>query len=238
MPARRLPPPNHGAPSDWRPVVAHYEKMFARHGASPKGVDWPDGRDLEARFAVQLEVARHVPPGRRIRLLDVGCGPGLLIDYLEQVDRASAFDYVGIDLSPTMIEAARGRWPEHAFHVHDLTSDPTAFGLFDIAIMNGVLTERVSLTESQMGELARRIVRSAYAATTVGLAFNAMSKHVDFERDDLFHWGFDEVASFLKSDVTRHFDFRSAYGLYEYTVHAWHEFQRPPPLGRQEWWSR
>jgi SAM-dependent methyltransferase len=238
MTARRSPSWSQGVPPSWKPIVAHYEATFACHGPSPQGVDWPDGRDLEARFSVQLEIAAAVPPGRPIRLLDVGCGPGLLIDYIRQVDCQNAFEYVGIDLSPTMVEAASRRWPDYEFYVHDLTSNPTAFGLFDVAIMNGVLTERVSLTEEQMGALARRIVRSAYEATTVGLAFNVMSKHVDFERSDLFHWGFDEVAGFLKDEVTRHFDFRSAYGLYEYTVHAWHEYQRPPPLDRQEWWNR
>ncbi len=33
--------------------------------------------------------------------------------------------------------------------------------------------------------------------TNIGIAFNLMSKHVDYERDDLFHVGYDELANFL-----------------------------------------
>ena len=137
-----------------------------------------------------------------------------------------------------MVAAARARWPEHSFEVRDVVADPLEAESVDVAIMNGVLTERQSIPRERMVDLAEGIVAAAFRAARYGVAFNAMSKHVDWERDDLFHWGFDEVAAFLKRDLTRHMAFRADYGLYEFTAFAWREPQRPAPLAREDWWKR
>jgi hypothetical protein len=55
----------------------------------------------------------------------------------------------------------------------------------------------------------------------VGLAFNLMSKHVDWERDDLFHVSLDELGWFLKENLSRDFIVRNDYKLYEYTTYVY-----------------
>ena len=102
--------------------------------------------------------------------------------------------------------------------------------------MNGVLTERQGIARTRMVAMAEAIVAAAFAAARQGIAFNAMSRHVDWERDDLFHWGFDELAAFLTRSVTRHIALRAEYGLYEFTAFAWRSPQRaaaPVPGGWQ-----
>ena len=68
-----------------------------------------------------------------------------------------------------------------------------------------------------------RLLPRVFAAARVGMAFNVMSKHVDWERDDLFHVPYDMLAAFLKANVSRHFQFRADYGLYEYTTYVYRE---------------
>ena len=46
-----------------------------------------------------------------------------------------------------------------------------------------------------MTDYMLRMLRMAFARCTCGIAFNVMSKHVDWERDDLFHVPFDEMAA-------------------------------------------
>jgi hypothetical protein len=53
------------------------------------------------------------------------------------------------------------------------------------------------------------------------MAFNVMSKHVDWERDDLFHLPFDELGRWLVSSISRNFVIRADYGLYEYTTYVY-----------------
>lgn len=225
-----------GAPTGWGAIVHHYEQALHTHGATPQGVDWPNGEDLAARFGVMLE-ALAACPGRP-RLLDLGCGPGLLLDYLAALGAIDGVDYQGIDLSGAMVETAQGRWPDHAFACRDILAAPLPDLSVDIVIMNGVLTERLSLSQAAMTDLAQSLVAAAFRTARVGVAFNVMSDHVDWRRDDLFHWGFDEVAGFLKRDVSRHYGFRADYGLYEYTCFVWREPRRASPPSAEQWWVR
>ena len=56
----------------------------------------------------------------------------------------------------------------------------------DIVIMNGVLTERISLSVEAMTAMAKALVAAAFRVARVGIAFNVMNAHVDWERADLF----------------------------------------------------
>src|SRR6185295_10078560 len=129
---------------------------LTKHGATPQGVDWPNGADLAARFGVMLELLDGA--AGRPRLLDLGCGPGLLLDYLGATGGVDRVDYRGIDLSQTMIGAARARWPKHEFTCRDIVAEPLEEQSVDIVVMNGVLNERVSLSVEEMTALAESIV--------------------------------------------------------------------------------
>src|SRR5215204_2528242 len=95
----------------WLDIVSHYERCLAEHGVSPEGVDWPNAVDLEARFASLLSIVDTASGEGRPVLLDVGCGPGLLLDYLQATGRLNDIDYRGVDLSSRMVDAAANRWP-------------------------------------------------------------------------------------------------------------------------------
>jgi hypothetical protein len=67
----------------------------------------------------------------------------------------------------------------------------------------------------------KQLVKRVFAQAEIGIAFNVMSKHVDWERDDLFYLPFDQLAAFLRSEISRNFIFRNDYGLYEYTTYVY-----------------
>lgn len=86
---------------------AETQDLAYRSGA----YDFVEGLDMAPRMGVLAGYIRHL--GLK-RVLDVGCGTGLL---LGQLDRDTA--YVGIDISETAIgEAARrhAAWPNASFH--------------------------------------------------------------------------------------------------------------------------
>jgi SAM-dependent methyltransferase len=222
---------------DWATLVSHYERCFHRHGASPRGVDWPNSPDLEARFATLLSVLDGVPDQPLPVLLDVGCGPGLLLDYLRATGWLERVTYHGIDLSSVMVEAARRRWPGGDFTTRDIITDPLPDQSVDVVVMNGVLTEKLDLSHEAMIDLAQALVLAAFKTARVGVAFNVMNSHADWHRRDLFHWGFDELASFLTARVSRHYALRADYGLYEYAAFVWREPRRPAALSHV-WWER
>lgn len=223
--------------NEWSVLVSHYERCFDQYGASPKGVDWPNGPDLEARFATLLSVLDDTPDAPPPVLLDVGCGPGLLLDYLQATRRLEGIEYKGIDLSSVMVQAARERWPGQDFSVRDIVAEPLPDQSVDVVVMNGVLTEKLSLSHDAMVDLAQALILAAFRTARVGIAFNVMRTQVDWERPDLFHWGFDAVAAFLKDRVSPHYGFRADYGPYDYAAFAWRDARRPPALSHG-WWQR
>jgi SAM-dependent methyltransferase len=221
---------------EWSAIVRHYEACLAKHGVTPRGVDWPSGTDLATRFGVMLELLPEA--GDTPVVLDLGCGPGLLLDYMTLIGVADRVRYSGLDLSQPMVDAARARWSAHDFACRDICADPLPDQSVDIVIMNGVLTERVSLSVEAMTGLAEALVAAAFRAARVGIAFNVMNAHVDWQRDDLFHWPFDELAAFLKREIGVNYEFRADYGLYEYTCFVRRHPRRPAGPAREAWWER
>ena len=145
-----MPPFLMHANSDWSALVTHYERCLERHGATPEGVDWPNVPDLAVRFHTLLGLLDDAVPEPRPVLLDLGCGPGLLLDYLRATGRLDTVEYRGIDLSPAMVAAARARWPDRDFSCRDVVNDPLPGQGVDYVIMNGVLTDKQTLSHEVM----------------------------------------------------------------------------------------
>ena len=215
-----------GYPEDraYRRIVAHYENCLDRHGDSHLGVDWPDPEDAATRYATMLGVIRDAP-GTRVRLLDFGCGAGHLLDYLRRAGR-SDIDYYGLDISQKFVALCRDKFPGVAFTAADILDDPNPVGPADYVVANGVFTEKRDLTQTEMMRYLQETLRALWPLARKGLAFNVMSKQVDWERDDLFHLSFDDLAGFLSRDLTRHFVLRQDYGLYDYTAYL---YRTPAP---------
>ncbi|MGZ5028361.1 MAG: hypothetical protein ACXWE9_12445, partial [Methylobacter sp.] len=70
----------------YQSIIEHYEACLAKHGDSHLGVDWPNRRDAEKRYAVMLGVIRQRRPG--LTLLDFGCGASHLYAFLQQSGRS------------------------------------------------------------------------------------------------------------------------------------------------------
>lgn len=200
-------------------LVEHYEACLDAHGVNHRGVDWPDDKGMALRFEVMLGLLQAPPP--HARLLDLGCGPGLLLDHIERRGLANELAYSGIDLSPKMIAAAQARHPRADFSIRDLLQQPLATQAFDYVVMNGLLTEKRALSQAQMVDFAQRMIAAAFETAAIGVAFNVMSSHVDWTRDDLFHWPADELLAFVTKRLTRHVVLRADYGLYEYTAYLY-----------------
>lgn len=205
-------------------LLRHYEGRFDEHGATYRGMDWPNEEDLAKRFDVMLDVARS-DQKNPVSILDLGCGVGLLLDHL-QAKAAVEMEYWGIDLSERMIAEARQRHPQQRFETRDVLLDPIDPKCVDYVVMNGLLTERTTLSEKAMESFARDVIEAAFTACRCGIAFNVMSTHVAWTRDDLFHWPLDRVAAFLVESCSRSLVFRMDYGLYEYTAYVYREAHR------------
>ena len=198
-------------------LTSRFAASMARAGITPVGIGWPNAPELASRFEVLfsgLDMSSF-SRDRPLRLLDLGCGPGFLLDWLSINGLIDMVDYTGVDVTELTMHHARTRWPKHRFLLRDLRDSPFAPNSFDYCIICGVFTARYENSYTQMLNLVTDTILSVWPSTTMGLAFNVMSKHVDWERDDLFHWPLDDIMAFCKEKLSRHVSLRLDYGPWE-----------------------
>lgn len=109
------------------------------------------GVGAERARKIYLEEFAKPSPGEKI--LDLGCGPGDILDYLPEVN------YTGLDLSPEYIRAARERFGSKGrFCCGDLgvATIEGEQGSFDLVMAIGVLHHLDDGQAGQLFALARR----------------------------------------------------------------------------------
>jgi SAM-dependent methyltransferase len=90
----------------FRSVETYYTGKLVEYGATPMGVDWSCQATQWLRFVHLLKVCDF---GTTFSLNDLGCGYGELAAFLHQRYPQASIDYLGIDLSPAMVQRARRR---------------------------------------------------------------------------------------------------------------------------------
>ncbi|KIC92328.1 class I SAM-dependent methyltransferase [Flavihumibacter sp. ZG627] len=206
---------------DYQSIVKHYENCLAKYGDSHKGVDWPDKAGADLRYKVMSSVLKSSEE-KAISILDFGCGTAQFYQFLVDSGLVN-FKYTGLDISPKFIDVARSKFPTLDFICRDFLRDSNEFESYDYIIMNGVFTEKLDLSFDEMWVYLKELLPLVFRHTKKAIAFNVMSKNVDWERNDLFHLPMDILAQFLTTELSRHFIFRHDYGLYEYTAYVFVE---------------
>ena len=170
-------------PKKYLQIVSHYESCLAQHGDTHLGVDWPRQEDADARCRVMLDLLR--PRSEKVSLLDFGCGASYLLEYINK-HGVDTIAYSGLDLSAQFIRLSQSKFPATPYYHLDVLEDSGRLPSFDYVVMNGVFTEKRGLTFDEMLAYFKNVIRALFPKVNVGLAFNVMSKHVDWEREDLY----------------------------------------------------
>lgn len=201
-------------------IVSACEADLEKYGDNYRGVGWTKSKeDVDRRYQVMLGVIKEDAVGK-VRLLDFGCGASHLYEYILR-NRITTIEYSGLDLSEKFINLSKGKYPRNDYYCMDILSDSVRLPAFDYVVMNGVFNFKGELPFDEMFVYLQALIGAVVPLARVGIAFNVMSKQVDWERDDLFHLSFDALGSFLKESVSRDFVFRHDYGLYEYTTYVY-----------------
>jgi SAM-dependent methyltransferase len=194
-------------------IAEHYNKCFEEHGDTHLGVDWPNYDDTLKRYQTMLDITK---PNSTV--LDFGCGTAALYQY--SIDVNQQINYSGLDINLNFVNKSKEKFPNNEFYHKDILLDDD-IPKFDYIICNGTFTEKRELNYDEMFEFFSSNIKKLWDKTNKGIAFNLMSKHVDWERDDLFHVSLDELGFFLKDNLSRNFIIRNDYGLYEYTTYVY-----------------
>jgi cyclopropane fatty-acyl-phospholipid synthase-like methyltransferase len=201
-------------------IVAACETDLEKYGDTFLGVGWTKKKEYaDTRYRVMLEVIKP-DVSEKVSLLDFGCGASHLLEYILQRGLRN-LEYSGLDLSEKFLDLSRRKFPHITYYNLDLLGDHDLLPDFDYVVLNGVFNYKGEISFDEMLEYSQNVISRAFSKARKGMAFNVMSKQVDWERDDLFHLPFDLLASFLTKKVSRDFVFRHDYGLYEYTAYVY-----------------
>ncbi len=200
-------------------LAAHYRDCLKKYGDKARGMDWPRHKDNLLRFAVMTDLFAQDMRGRRVKVLDFGCGTSHFYQYLQARGLSSKVEYTGIDIGAESIEISKRKFPRNRYLCLDVLATNRSIGVYDYIVINGLFTQKRTMSEREMRAFLTRILTRLQPCYRKGLAFNTMSDQVDFKRPGSFHFGLTQAAALFTKNFTRHFVVRHDYGLYENTFY-------------------
>lgn len=193
-------------------AAEYYGEKLRTHGATARGVDWNSEASQELRFDRLL----HVVDRTRYSLLDYGCGYGALADHLDA--RRHEVDYVGFDVSPTMVEAAISADPQGR---RRFTTDGASLQPCDFTVASGIFNVKLDAPDERWRAYVLNTIDHMAALSRHGFAFNLLTSYSDddHKRPDLYY---GEPAFFFDHCARRFERLGTAllqdYGLFEFTI--------------------
>ena len=192
----------------------YYTTTLGRFGPAALGVDWPSTASQYLRFVQVLKVCDF---GGRFSLNDFGCGYGALLDYLAWRHPEASIDYHGVDIAPSMIEAAQSLWANNKFahfsvgHACDRVAD--------YSLASGVFNVRLGTPETRWDSYVGAILGNLRRMSGRGFAVNFMLPWDDGHlEDELYRTLPDQWIAFCRSELGCETELISDYGLREFTL--------------------
>lgn len=159
------------------------------------------GHDSYDRYHRDQFLPLVPPPGRRT--LDVGCGEGRLTRHLASLGHRIA----GIDVSPTLIAAARELSPELELHVSDAAALPFEEASFD-RLVSFMCLHDVDDLQGAVREMARVLEPSGVVTLAIVHPLNSAGR---FEKHGRFVIRGSYLDEFRYSDAVERDDLRMTF---------------------------
>jgi SAM-dependent methyltransferase len=171
----------------------YYQNLYKQNGDSPKSVQHRSKLDQYKRFQI---LTSHIKRDQSV--VDLGCGLGDLLTYL----RKNGFTghYLGLDLVPEFISLAHTKFngdPKAKFKEFNGDYDQIE-DKYDYSVISGVFNNRIKNNKKFMYDT----ISNLFSNCAVGLAFNSLSVHVEYQAKDLFYSDPSSVLTYCKKNLT------------------------------------
>jgi SAM-dependent methyltransferase len=207
-------------------VEAYYDAKLARHGATPRGVDWTCTATQWLRFVQLLKLCSVDEP---FSLIDLGCGYGALADFLRARHPRACVDYLGIDLSPRMIRSARRLHrgtPSTRFAI-----GRTVRELADYTVASGVMNVRGDCPVPLWEGFVQTILTDMRHMSKRGFAVNFVLQPTSSAPvEQLYYPDRETWPRFCRETFGCAVEVFDDYGMQEFTLIA--QVHPPAPVGR------
>ena len=200
-------------PADVRQVIQRYRKRISEHGATFESLNSGNEQKQAIRHWVHASALR----GSRPSILEVGCGLGSFLKYLNTQGRDCS--YSGYDIVPEYVAECQRLHPQANFGVRNIFLDGID-GRYDTVVMSQVLNNRYQRSNNM--RVMHRALELAFEHTSVSVSVDMMSTYVDFRDPDLFYYSPEEIFRVARAIAPR-VVVRHDYRAFEFCVQLFHE---------------
>lgn len=187
----------------------HHSDLLERFGKDDPRVVWNSRESQESRFSVLVEVGDLTDA----TILDVGCGLGDLWAYLKRRNTGFA-DYLGIDINPQMLAAARDKYPQAQFEDRDLMRSPMRPNQFDYVFGSGIF----NMVIPEWEKMTLQTLRYMFEACRSGVGVNFLSRLSGNSNPAAKYSLPSEILAFVERELSSRFILRHDYRMNDFSV--------------------
>lgn len=134
------------------------------------------GRLMGLSEKYRMYIGRFIKPYPGMRILDIGCGPAAILNFLP-----SSVDYTGYDLNPSYIAYANKKYGHRAVFHHQRVSSMTLADRrpFDVVLADGLLHHLSDMEAEELFSIGRMALKPEGFMLIVDPAFVENQKPLD-----------------------------------------------------------
>lgn len=185
------------------------EKLKANGMASEKAVGWNLPETQLSRFEA---IYSYIKKDKNASIIDLGCGLGDLYSFLKS--KGFQGQYLGIDLVPEMIDAARQKYPEAEFKIMDIMKNDLKA---DYIIGSGIMSVKIS-RENDQWQWVQKLIKRMFELSEKAAIFNFLdSKYIN--EDGMFYpFSVYQIVQYLVT-ISDIIDIKHDYLYYDFTLY-------------------
>lgn len=190
--------------------IKFFEYLLTEHKQGYKIVGYGNKNTQEIRFRVLTEIADLNDK----TVLDIGCGLGHLVDFLDKND--IKVEYTGFDIIEKFLESARRIYPNRRFETWNIMKRLPR-EKFDYVLACGVLNVRIGCNEEYLKNFIERI----FKICKHGVAINMLSTHADYRDPECYYYSPEKVLAWVLKKISRSVVLRQDYLPHDFTLYIY-----------------
>lgn len=179
-------------------IAATYDETLEICGPSPQAVLWRSHRSQHVRFRILLKVLGRDRWRRGLTINDLGCGYGALFRHVAGKRFLRGGRYIGYDLCPAMIAAARNGIADPRVSLH-VATEPLEDA--DYSFASGTFGLKLDTPREAWAAIIRDTLRQMAARSRRGLAFNLLDVRTADQKSDLYYTEPEEWVPFARAEL-------------------------------------
>ncbi len=195
--------------SSKKKIRTFFAAEFKKFGDSYEAVNWGSQASQYARFDVLSAIGELDGS----TLLDVGCGLGEFLKYLQMNDKK--VNYTGVDICDEMIEGAQARFKKAAgvkFKTGDVLEAKNT-EKYDYVISSGAFNINLGVNDKMIKDILQKMLQMSKKAAAVSM----LSKYADFTEEVYYYYDPAEIFEFCKS-ICKKVTLRHDYMTHDFTI--------------------